>query len=90
MQHGAGLNEIALAFVNTTSRSYFGKMNSTLGSVVPLAMFSLLRNCLCWRCSDKIGKYREHINEFRKKKKKIKLLMLVLESKTNTSKMPQY
>ena len=22
-----------------TSRSYFGKMNSTLGSVVPLAMF---------------------------------------------------
>ena len=30
MQHGAGLNEIALAFVNTTSRSYFGKMNSTL------------------------------------------------------------
>ena len=40
MQHGAGLNEIALAFVNTTSRSYFGKMNSTLGSVVPLAMFS--------------------------------------------------
>ena len=39
MQHGAGLNEIALAFVNTTSRSNFGKMNSTLGSVVPLAMF---------------------------------------------------
>ena len=39
MQHGAGLNEIALAFVNTTSRSYFGKMNLTLGSVVPLAMF---------------------------------------------------
>ena len=25
-----------------TSRSYFGKMNSTLGSVVPLAMFILL------------------------------------------------
>ena len=25
-----------------TSRSYFGKMNSTLGSVVPLAMFELL------------------------------------------------
>ena len=24
-----------------TSRSYFGKMNSTLGSVVPLAMFCL-------------------------------------------------
>ena len=24
-----------------TSRSYFGKMNSTLGSVVPLAMFGL-------------------------------------------------
>ena len=24
-----------------TSRSYFGKMNSTLGSVVPLAMFVL-------------------------------------------------
>ena len=23
-----------------TSRSYFGKMNSTLGSVVPLAMFT--------------------------------------------------
>ena len=26
-----------------TSRSYFGKMNSTLGSVVPLAMFN---NCI--------------------------------------------
>ena len=25
-----------------TSRSYFGKMNSTLGSVVPLAMFLLI------------------------------------------------
>ena len=25
-----------------TSRSYFGKMNSTLGSVVPLAMFLFL------------------------------------------------
>ena len=25
-----------------TSRSYFGKMNSTLGSVVPLAMFSVI------------------------------------------------
>ena len=25
-----------------TSRSYFGKMNSTLGSVVPLAMFYIL------------------------------------------------
>ena len=24
-----------------TSRSYFGKMNSTLGSVVPLAMFDM-------------------------------------------------
>ena len=24
-----------------TSRSYFGKMNSTLGSVVPLAMFEI-------------------------------------------------
>ena len=24
-----------------TSRSYFGKMNSTLGSIVPLAMFIL-------------------------------------------------
>ena len=24
-----------------TSRSYFGKMNSTLGSVVPLAMFGV-------------------------------------------------
>ena len=30
MQHCAGLKEIALAFVNTTSRSYYGKMNSTL------------------------------------------------------------
>ena len=29
-----------------TSRGYFGKMNSTLGSVVPLAMFSLLRHVL--------------------------------------------
>ena len=28
---------------NITSRSYFGKMNSTLGSVVPLAMFI---NCI--------------------------------------------
>ena len=25
-----------------TSRSYFGKMNSTLGSVVPLAMFAFI------------------------------------------------
>ena len=25
-----------------TSRSYFGKMNSTLGSVVPLAMFQII------------------------------------------------
>ena len=25
-----------------TSRSYFGKMNSTLGSVVPLAMFGFI------------------------------------------------
>ena len=29
------------------SRSYFGKMNSTLGSVVPLAMFSSLSPDLC-------------------------------------------
>ena len=31
-----------------TSRSYFGKMNSTLGSVVPLAMFLPLSvsNCI--------------------------------------------
>ena len=29
-----------------TSRSYFGKMNSTLGSVVPLAMFVFLAFCL--------------------------------------------
>ena len=31
-----------------TLRSYFGKMNSTLGSVVPLAMFAifLVRRCL--------------------------------------------
>ena len=28
-----------------TSRSYFGKMNSTLGSVVPLAMFHIFPNC---------------------------------------------
>ena len=27
---------------NMTSRSYFGKMNSILGSVVPLAMFKLM------------------------------------------------
>ena len=26
-----------------TSRSYFGEMNSTLGSVVPLAMFTVLK-----------------------------------------------
>ena len=26
-----------------TSRNYFGKMNSILGSVVPLAMFAFLR-----------------------------------------------
>ena len=29
-----------------TSRSYFGKMNSILGSVVPLAMFLLCPGCL--------------------------------------------
>ena len=28
-----------------TSRSYFGKMNSTLGSVVPLAMFITQDRC---------------------------------------------
>ena len=27
-----------------TSRSYFGKMNSTLGSVVPLAMFIFIKS----------------------------------------------
>ena len=31
-----------------TSRSYFGKMNSTLGSVVPLAMFLSLSEPLRW------------------------------------------
>ena len=30
-----------------TARSYFGKMNSTLGSVVPLAMFLSHIDCLC-------------------------------------------
>jgi len=29
-----------------TSRGYFGKMNSTLGSVVPLAMFSIVNSML--------------------------------------------
>ena len=35
---------------DTTSRSYFGKMNLTLGSVVPLATFSLRKQlhwCMC-------------------------------------------
>ena len=30
-----------------TSRSYFGKMNSILGSVVPLAMFEEKKQALC-------------------------------------------
>ena len=30
-----------------TFRGYFGKMNPTLGSVVPLAMFSI-ENAKCW------------------------------------------
>ena len=30
-------------------RSYFGKQNSPLGSVVPLAMFNLLLSAYCWR-----------------------------------------
>ena len=40
------MNLIKICFwtCNMTSRSYFGKMNSTLGSVVPLAMFFL------WSC----------------------------------------
>ena len=41
---------------NMTSRSYFGKMNSTLGSVVPLAMFrTVTRNAVnksVWRKKD--------------------------------------
>ena len=32
-----------------TSRSYFGKMNSTLGSVVPLAMFYFSWRVTDWR-----------------------------------------
>ena len=46
-----------------TSRSYFGKMNSILGSVVPLAMFFIYKGTLtltltppregeAWRCFD--------------------------------------
>ena len=34
-----------------TSRSYFGKMNSTLGSVVPLAMFKYIRPSLHAACT---------------------------------------
>ena len=35
-----------------TSRSYFGKMNSILGSVVPLAMFALILHCSGDNASD--------------------------------------
>ena len=31
------------------SRSYFGKMNSTLGSVVPLAMFLTMMSIVVWK-----------------------------------------
>ena len=31
-----------------TSRSYFGKMNSALGSVVPLAMFIIVYNTVAY------------------------------------------
>ena len=52
-----------------TLRSYFGKMNSTLGSVVPLAMFA----GVCWSlrgqgggdglsfCQVAVGRGRKHI-----------------------------
>ena len=32
-------------------------------------LFPLLRACLCWQCSDKIRKYRGHIETVRKKRK---------------------
>ena len=36
------LSKLCVRTHDMTSRSYFGKMNSTLGSVVPLAMFRLV------------------------------------------------
>ena len=48
-----------------TSRSHFGKMNSTLGSVVPLAMF------FCSECS------RHHLH---KRKKSLALFFWILTS----------
>ena len=38
-----------------TSRSYFGKMNSTLGSVVPLAMFFSFRPLVNWLAAEGLG-----------------------------------
>ena len=42
------LIKICVWTCDTTSRSYFGEMNSTLGSVVPLAMFHFTAISLWW------------------------------------------
>ena len=43
------LSKLCVRTHDMTSRSYFGKMNSTLGSVVPLAMFTFFpQNPLFW------------------------------------------
>ena len=41
------LSRICVRALDMTSRSYFGKMNSTLGSVVPLAMFFIYAVVKC-------------------------------------------
>ena len=44
------LSKLCVRTHDMTSRSYFGKMNSTLGSVVPLAMFFIYRDM--WMLSE--------------------------------------
>ena len=49
--------KICLRACDMTLRSYFGEQNSTLGSVVPLAMFLLYGVCLCVDIWDFVWEY---------------------------------
>ena len=49
-----------------TSRIYFGKMNSTIGSVVPLAMFfkSRQKTRCCWALGNRAISSKIHLKKF--------------------------
>ena len=49
---------------NNISQEHLGHQSSFFWGLFPL-----LRACLCWQCSDKIRKYRGHIETVRKKRK---------------------